>query len=95
MSSTEVFHRLLLYPVELMAIHTRPIPLVKQEEETAALASRTSVTKTHLGVWTRSRLEERFPLGYLVEVKQGSTAEEEEETEGWCIGETGIRVEVL
>jgi hypothetical protein len=80
--------------VEILAIHTRPIPLATQEEETAALAARTTVTKTHLGERTRSQLEERFPLGYLVEIKHGSGAEEGNEMAGWCIGGTGLRIEV-
>lgn len=93
MTSTEVLHRLLRYSVEISAIHSRPMSLAEEEEDMASLADRSTLTKTDGGIGTRSRLEETYPLAYLVEVKQGSGAEEEQEKEGWCVGHTAVRVE--
>jgi len=92
-TSTEVLHRLLRYSVEISAIHSRPISLAEEEEHMASLAHRSTLTKTAGGSGTRSRLEETYPLAYLVEVKQGPGAEEEPEKEGWCVGHTAVRVE--
>ena len=82
------------YSPEVLAVHTRPINLRQQDDEIASARLRSTVISTEQGVWARSHLEERFPLGYLVEAKQGCEAETESEMEGWCIGYTELRVGV-